>query len=423
MRLLYDFIIKDFNEFKRSKKILLIMSVFVIYPMTLNIIANKPLIPIEFIIMPSVVITAGLSGELLYFLMINEIQYNIFDVFLVSKMNRFKLILCRLSLPVVCSFLLALMSMCVNNSVASHFVNQTYVEVQINFETLLTLIAIATISGLIEFGIIMIFNKKLVAEKHTFTTAISVAVLIAMYVVFITFGIFTFVITSTILILSLITLDYCLINIYKRPNKIKYINFNKSIFPDKKLSTISGLLRKDIVISNFNVFMVLKLLIVATFPILINSININNIHLLKSIYRTSLYFVCHFGVANILFPILSEEKINRYTDIFQVAKINKFKLYFSRAILPIGTTFLGLLFVLLITGVYSAMTNTILLFDIGTVIISIISSILCILISFWLSRYVNSYKDIHVVGIFIMIMTFFIHLIICFVPYFVFLYS
>lgn len=416
MKLLYSFILKDAKEFRRSRKMLLFALICTLYPTIINIIATRPLIPIQYLIIPASILTACFGGELVYFFTINEIKQRIFDVFLISKIGRLQLLLCKIAFPFLYSFLLALLSIVINNIVAMLLPHYGFVSGLLSFETIALFISGATISSLIQFGAIMIIGE-LNDHLHTFTLFMSFLLLISIYAANLILAVSAFFVIITAIIVVLILLNYSLINLYRQKTLFREHNNQKSIFPDRNISDISALLRKEIILSGSNFSTIIRLIISSAFPILINLFTINNIELLQALSRITLYFVCNFGILNILFPVITTEQIGKHTDVFRVAGISKFKLYLSKCILPFFTMSAGLISSFLLIWIYTNKTDSIFPFNYAAVITSFFSTLCSILISFWLSRFIYSYKDVHIVRFFISLVSFIFHIIISFIPY------
>ena len=418
MNLIYNFMLKDIKELQRSRKIFFIsLIILLLYPVIVNVLAERPLIPLHFVIIILSMLLAGFSGEILYYSTINEIKYRIFDVFLVSKIDNLHLLLSKILLPVLVSFPLALISLVINNTVVSLFPHYELVSVVLHFETIIIFISAAITSSLVEFGALMIIGNKINTQIHTSIMAISYLLLISMYIANVIFGVFIFIIIAITVISLLVFLDCYLINLYRVTNLVRKSSNTQSILPDKNISFLSAFLRKEIIVSGFNFFTVIRLIFSSMFPIAILSFIINDIELLRVFFRIALYFVCNFGVLNILFPVAKIEQINRYADVFQVARISEFKLYFLKCILPFFTMSVGFFLSFLLTWIYCTKTGSVFLFDWVALVIAILSTCCSAFVTLWFSRFIYSYKDARIVGFFISIMTFTFHIIISFIPY------
>ena len=422
MNLLCSFIQKDITEFRRSRKMLLIALFAMFYPIILNILTDQPLLPPLLLMLPfSICSACGFGGELLHFFTINEIKYRIFDIFLISKTEKVHLLLCKVAFPFLCSFLLAFVGMVMNHIFAGLFSHYEFVSAVINFETILILAACSLFGTLVQFGAIMLIDNP---KDYTLTAtlALSMVSLILMYIAGFMFGMPVFFATIITVILCLVFLDCHLINMYRRTRKSRNRLAFQSIFPDKTISEQSALLRKEIIVSGVNVFTVIPLILSSAFPIVLYSFmaTTNDMELLRVLFRIALYFVCTFGVLNILFPVAKAEQINRYTDIFKVAGTNKRKLYVSKSILPFLTMFVGLFLSFLLTWIYCNQMHLVFLFDYVAFVTSIFSTACSVFISLWLVRYIHSYKDVRPIGFFLSVITFTLHTILSFIPYWFF---
>lgn len=416
MNLIYNFIRKDIKEFRHGKKILLLAFLCALYPLIINIIATSPLLPMQFLIIAASILTACFGGELLYFLTINEIKYRIFDIFLLSKIGIPQLIFCKNALPFLCSFLLALTSLWVNNAAVILFPEQNFTVGLIDFETIALLISTAIISTLIQFGAVLII-EKFNDYTHTVTLAISFSVMIFLYSVNLLNGAVIFFIIDAGIVLSLIFLDCKALSLYRHTSSSRKCRSLALTFPEKNMSAICALLRKELIVSELNFLNLIRLIISAAFPIIVSSFGINNLRLRQILFRITLYFVCSFGVFNILFPVIKTEQISRSADIFKVAKTNRLKIYFSKSVAPMFTTVIGLIILFTIMLIYCRQTGKAFTFDYTAILAAMLSTISSIAVTLWLGQYINSYKDARIIRFFITVITFVIHASISFMPF------
>ncbi len=416
MNVICRFAIKDFKEIIQSRKILIVCLVSVLYPSIINIVAINPLVPVELAIIPASIFTACVSTEILYFLMINEIRYRIFDIFIVSRMSRIKLLICRITLPVLIAFLFAIISVILNNMMVLVFPNSEYIMSTLNSNIIIIYFVTALISSLLEIGIVIV-NSKMNEEKHTLVIAISFLINIILYAIFTNIGMLCYLLVATSIVGLIFLFDYKAINLYNRPTISKNWFNLKVNFPDEKCTSLSGILRKEIRISNLSIFTIINLILVSFFPIFVISMDIRDFELSKFLFRVILYFICYFGVINVLFPVIKEERINRYSDIFLIAKLSNTKYYFSKIIIPITITLFGFGVSFLLTLLFYDSTIAKMYFDSITFLIIIVSSIFSIYICFILSKFINSYQDVRIIMLFIISISFFEHIIFSYIQY------
>jgi len=109
------FVKKEIAELKHCKKILLLLGVALIYPTFLNLLADKPVVPLGLALKLSAFLSVCLSAEVVYILMIDEIKKGTFDILLLSKCRIGKALLVKVSIASLLGVLAALGGFLVNN--------------------------------------------------------------------------------------------------------------------------------------------------------------------------------------------------------------------------------------------------------------------------------------------------------------------
>ncbi len=414
MTLLGKFLLKDFNEVRNSFKVLIVILLSITLPTILNMIATNPVLPIETLMTPVAIFSACISAEILFFLMINEVKYKMFDVFLVSRISKIKLVLCRVAFPIIIGFVCAILGVFLNNFIVGIFVDYGYVSITFNIVIAIVFLVSAILSSLIEF-LVIIFNGNTDVQKHTLTIALTYLLNIIIYITLIKYGILIYGIVSVFSIIVLIIVACNLIRLYSKPSKIKLSSSCLFKFPNENISLISGLIRKEIIVSEINIFTLVYLIIVSFFPTMIVSGNLYDIELLKFTQRITLFFISYFGVSRVTFKVLSEEQINRYSDIFSLVKVNKSKLYFSKSCIPLIIAILGFLLSLFIAILINDFNEITLFFNFVSLGVCVLSTLSSVIICFCLCKSIKTYQDIRIIELGIMATSFFAHIGICIV--------
>lgn len=424
MKILYSFILKDLKEFVASKKIILFMLVSVCYPMILNIInaisTTKPLIPLEMFIIPASIFSACFAGELLYFFTINELKQKIFDIFLVSKVKIMQLILCKTIVPILIASICAILSIVANNFLVELSANYDLIPSKVSFINIFIVILGAVISSLIELIVLLISkNKTNNSSLHTFTLFISFVFIVILYTLNFLFGLIVFSISIIGTLGVLLGVTYYLINYFSKKTYYKKKRKVFSLFKSNEYSCSSALLRKEIVVSEFGVLKIVKLLLLIIFSSYISCLYIENIKVLQLIFRIIFYFVCSLGAFDILLPVMIVEKINKQNEIINIAKVTKTKIYFIKNINSYLLTIVGLILSSILIEYFGIVDSKVLI-DLGTIAIVFLTTTTTNALCYKAVSYINSYKDIRLTTVFTMTLAFIIHVIFCYVFYLVY---
>ena len=106
---------KELAELKHCKKVLLLLGVALIYPIFLNLLADKPVIPLGLALKMSAFLSVCLSAEIVFMLMVDEIKKGTFDILILSKCRIGKALLVKVSIASLLGVLAAMGGFLINN--------------------------------------------------------------------------------------------------------------------------------------------------------------------------------------------------------------------------------------------------------------------------------------------------------------------
>lgn len=416
MKMLEIILNKDIRELKNNQKLMRPMILLILFPLIANIIVTHPIAPIlpkEYVLISAMLLTAAcLGSELTYYLMINEIKYETFDMILLSNTHKFKILIYKLLIPCMISILLSFLGLLIYYTVPLLFPTYHLALGTFNIGYIPLIITASIVSCMIEFGSMMVIGKS---DKniHTQILFLSLTISIIGYVLSVYVGLFYIFYSLTIIMIILI-MNYKLIDYYK--SAIKYSKkYKKSLFPNRRISQLKALIIKNLILSKFKWYILIPFFGISIIPLLAQLIPLSNQNLAPLLYYISFYFICIFGSINVLYPSIATERIAKISDILKVAKISKQNKILLNIVFPIAFLLLGFLISTVISLFYSINGNAIIIISIAALFICILSSLFSVLITLWLSKHVNTYKDIRVVHFVIMILSLMAHVALSFI--------
>ena len=109
------FVKKELAELRHCKKVLLLLGVALIYPLFLNLLADKPVVPLGLALKLSAFLSVCLSAEVVFMLMVDEIKKGTFDILILSKCRIGKALLVKVSIAALLGVLATMGGFLINN--------------------------------------------------------------------------------------------------------------------------------------------------------------------------------------------------------------------------------------------------------------------------------------------------------------------
>lgn len=109
------YIKKEGKELFQMKKVIAFLGFASLYPLILNVIATTPLIPLKDALYMALLVTACVSSELIYIVMMEEIKKQTFDMVLLSGYPAKNIVLAKMFFPIVLALGAVIAAIGVNN--------------------------------------------------------------------------------------------------------------------------------------------------------------------------------------------------------------------------------------------------------------------------------------------------------------------
>ncbi len=158
---------KEFLELWHTKKMLLIYLLFLLYPFFLNVIASKDaIIPVNQGIPLLTTITAALSGEIVFSLMMQERNNKTMDLLLISKVSHFQIMYSKVLFAVCVSMGITFASIIINNFLIRFYEFQNYIILSLNIRFSILYVFTAMVSAMLVYLLFWLPIKSEQIKKY-----------------------------------------------------------------------------------------------------------------------------------------------------------------------------------------------------------------------------------------------------------------
>jgi ABC-type Na+ efflux pump permease subunit len=393
MKIIRLFSIMSVKEILRTRKHWLYGICILFYPFFMNLIADpSAVIPLHFIWPIYPIVVAWFGSEIVYAVVVEEMQFKTIEILFVSGANRFHIVVGKLIIPVLYSVVLALLSILINGILASLLQLETYARMSISFITVSIILLSSMISCLLQFVETLISHKSN-AKHHTFMILVYVAILFGLYLISIYFGFVLYAMVCIGLIISLTVLSVQLIGNVKeiKPASIPL----KKLFPDKNLFPALTFQLKEVAFYRFSKGLVMTFLLCSLLPVLVNYLNFVPYTFKFFAVPISFFLITSFGAVRMLFLSIQNEKLSGTIEILKISGMTRLQIMFYKSIIPMCVSFIGILLSVVVNKLLFTFCS-----DFNPVIITF-PVVFCCILSMLLSNiicsiagiFINSYKD------------------------------
>lgn len=273
-------------------------------------------------------LVAMLSSEILHWLTVDEIKDGLFDIILISPVSRFKILLNKTVVPIVCSLCLTLVSLLLNNFLSSY---DRFVGWNFSFATCSFLFFASIFSALLEFISLLVIRRN---NTNIHFLLLSGGIFLMLWVYdlisknLILF--YTVIISFTVLAVSL---SLILLRLRYRVSVKRNGYCLRHLFGDNKISVFGAFFRKNLSTIRCGKVVLIQFIIAAFSPILMVVIaNAGNFIHLNAI--VILLFSAIPSVTNIHIVFYSSlfENRNKINEILQIRDVTAVKRIIEKAV-------------------------------------------------------------------------------------------
>lgn len=315
------FIRKEFKEIFACKKLLVYLLIAVFYQTILNMIANTPIIPLEKLLFYFTFINASLAIEIVYVTMSEEIKKGTFDIILLSKLSKYKIIILKCFVPVMLTFVVSMFGIIINNLLAQ-FINKMITITYVNMSNIFFVI-LAVIAGSL-FGMFIIIKRN-ETNNNFLTLSIAINSICFMFLFYLSnrtnvmFGI----VFACILI---IIIWRKLLHSLAKRNNTYFVKHSSISFSSKDITINRCIWKRDIIrlFKRKLVFGKIAILSLLLFFVCMQ----NSVSFVSEIYiALILLFINTVCVLDIYYDTMKEEKYSNMEEIILMSKISISKNY------------------------------------------------------------------------------------------------
>lgn len=354
-----------------SKRIIFSSLMLVSFPAILVLISQESWIPLQYVLYIGVLSVTLLSSEIIFFLSAGETSNGIYDIVRLSPLGMPTFVLYKLFFPVIITTLTTVLSaifmratiFIVNIDVVIHFSI-------IDFTLFVGIILLGSIVELLQLICRTSWNIKL----HTLFMCPTLFVGISLCYVMVQ----GYVMTALLMILLL---DVCLLLILCKAadsltlisKRIQLLSTYAKVFPEKRLGANSALLCKEYAFLLRNPYQLLGLFV--TLSLFLATFREHMIN----IYSLNIVLITFAGFPILLFTkqidVFQVEYNIRISELYCLAKISKFQIFFSKTIPQISISVISQSLLLFVFRLLKVQVSWEL---IGIVLLAtIVSTVLC----------------------------------------------
>lgn len=323
---------KELIEVEYNKKFLLLGGIGLIFPLLANLVSSNPLLPLDHVFLILSIVAASSGGELVYSTMISELQNGAFDILLVCPVDKYKIVLYKLIIPIIFTSIITILGLGFNDVVASFVLNKFLYSNAFCTKNILATLCSSATCCIVEYIGLIVYDKKTI-KLHTILIAAEVCLLSVLFILGNCISAWLPIAICCLTFLFLLQFASSLISNLSPMRTLSKIFQRFDLIPDVGSSYVAIIFEELYAIPSCTYFLIrwLTLLI-----LLVHSINFQ----MPIFYLIS--FLCSsFGSTEILFPSFVIEKEMNTIDVIRTALPNKISLNLKRCIFPIAISEFG----------------------------------------------------------------------------------
>lgn len=395
---------KEWIDLISSKKSLLLLFLFMFYPVILNLLGDdSSILDTESGVLIGALLVACLSSELVYLSLIEEVKYGILDLILISSIKKEKIIFFKLLIPSVTALVFSFGSILVNN-IFEKF-NLVNVAIHMNSLSFWLLIFFAPVfSSLITFITIINIKRK---SREALTT-IAISAIIAISVLF-------FLRIYVPLYIMFILLILIIVVLVKLATFSMNKNGYKTFFSSKNLIKLSlrdntrrkVVFKREVIKWTSKKFRLIKFIMIFLLFTAINS----SILEMKHIIVFQMFMLTNFYVLDLYFESMIDEKLSNVDEILYVAKFSAKKNEKYIFVYAYYASILISMIFVIINNSLSYIANSYMIFSLVNICLLIFMPYVMLSLSrIIINNFFKSIKDVRPLKIFIYLISIIVYL-------------
>ncbi len=372
------FLNKEWCEIKQNRRLLLMLSISLLLPFFINLIAYNPLFPMAILVPLYVVFSVCIVSEFIKASLIEEITMSTLDNILIAPFKKDFFIVYKTIIPILISFVVTLLGMIIND-VASMIVSEfsDFIKMTSFTNILIALIACTTCA----WGSFYILMRTRKTSANFFTMILGTIMGVIGFLAIISNLYHSAIIVVFALIILPILFVACKVMLTSpQPLKKSITRQWICLFRGQNLNFVTAIIVKDLV--SIRLLHILEILLYSIL-ILVTSDML--------IFYTLLFLITTYGTRKLLYKNVVEEKLNKTFEILSIQKSNMF-IFSVHSIIPILFSLVASL--IAIIGSIHHIENIIIV-----VLVILISPIF----TFFITKTVNRPKEISYGNIFLFV--------------------
>lgn len=335
---------KEFLELWHTKKMILICLLFLLYPFFLNVIASKDaIIPVNQGIPLLTTITAALSGEIVFSLMLQERNNKTMDLLLISKVSHFQIMYSKVLFAVCVSMAITFASIIINNLLIRFYEFQNYIILTLNIRFSIFYVFTAMVSAMLVYLLFWLPIKSEQIKKYCTISQLA-ALLISGLLAKIYFDLRAMA-ALTLIALVLYALAAGTLQRMSSYHEIYHEKPYRNVYSECSYTVFGIIYHRIWHQIKYDRKRLLSLGVLILGPFAMHAVTRSSWNSLYFSFLTMI--LCSFFSINYLFLILEEDSVSKNFELFLIANMNKrrYALYHIFA-----TTWFNLLAVLIHLG-------------------------------------------------------------------------